>query len=332
MTEAQLVALLVELLALPKEAEWVEFKHNNANPEPIGEYLSALANSAALHEKDRGYIVWGVEDGTHRVVGTTFRPRQTKKGNEELENWLLRLLEPQVNLKIHEFTHDGHRMVLFEVPPATHAPVAFQGIEYIRVGGLKKKLKDYARKEAELWALFSRTPFERGIARTGVTGDEVLSLLDAHGAFELLAVTPPATRAGVLDRLADEKAVARKSGGRFDITNLGAILFAKNLAAFDGLGRKALRIIKYRGNSRSEREREWRDPPAEKGYALAFAPALAFIRSQLPQNEPIGQALRTEVQLYPEIAVRELVANALIHQDFTVTGAAPMVEIFGDRL
>jgi predicted HTH transcriptional regulator len=332
MTEAQLGALLVELLALPKEAEWVEFKHNNVNPEPIGEYVSALANSAALHDKDRGYLVWGVEDGTHRVVGTAFRPRQAKKGNEELENWLMRLLEPQVNFKIHEFTHDGHRVVLFEVPPATHAPVAFQGVEYIRVGGLKKKLKEYPGKEAELWAHFSRTPFENGIARADVTADEILSLIDSSGALDLLGIASPTNRAGVFGRLADERVIVRRSAGRFDVTNLGAILFAKNLASFDRLGRKALRIIKYRGNSRSDREREWRDPPAEKGYALAFAPALAFIRSQLPQNEPIGQALRTEVQMYPEIAVRELVANALIHQDFAVTGAGPTVEIFADRL
>jgi len=66
--------LLTSLLALPRESEWVEFKHNNDAPEEIGEYVSALANSAALHGKEGGYLVWGVEDVTQRIVGTTAPP------------------------------------------------------------------------------------------------------------------------------------------------------------------------------------------------------------------------------------------------------------------
>lgn len=91
---------LKSLLALPRETEWVEFKHNNDAPEEIGEYLSALANAAALHGRDAGYIVWGIEDVTKRVVGTTANPRQKKIGNEELENWLAHLLSPRVDFRI----------------------------------------------------------------------------------------------------------------------------------------------------------------------------------------------------------------------------------------
>ena len=102
MTPDQLSALLIELLARPQETEWIEWKHNNSAPEMIAERLSALANSAALHGLDMAYIIWGIEDGTKRIVGTTFRPRETKKGNEELENWLMRSLHPQINFKRHE--------------------------------------------------------------------------------------------------------------------------------------------------------------------------------------------------------------------------------------
>ena len=100
MTDLELTLLLRRLLSLPHETEWVEFKHNNADPEEIGEYLSALANSAALHEKDRAYIVWGIADGTRQVEGTSFRPRHRKIGNEALENWLLRLLTPRLDVRI----------------------------------------------------------------------------------------------------------------------------------------------------------------------------------------------------------------------------------------
>lgn len=332
MTPDQLSALLVELLALPHETEWVEWKHNNSDPEMIGEYLSALANAAALHQRETAYLIWGIEDGTKKVVGTSFAPRKAKKGAEELENWLMRSLHPQVNFAIHEWSHEGMSLVLFEIPRTTHCPIRFGSEEFIRVGSLKKKLKDYPGKEAELWSSFSKNPFERGIAKADLPGDEVLSLLDFAGCFDLLKVPLPTDQKGILARLADEKLIDPKPGGRFDVCNLGAILFAKNLSQFERLGRKALRIIKYKGNGRTETEREWRDAPSQKGYALAFEAAVAYINSQLPQNEPIGQAFRTEVRMYPEKAIRELVANALVHQDFSVTGAGPMVEIFTDRM
>ena len=332
MTLPQLSALLTELLRQPGECEWLEFKHNNDNPEQIGEYLSALANSTALHGRDVGYLVWGIDDTTRQVVGTTFKPRQAKKGNEELENWLMRSLHPQVGFQIHEFMHQGMPVVVFEIPRATHAPVRFGSEEFIRVGSLKKKLKDYPTKEADLWAKFSQKSFEEGIAKANLAADEVLAHLDFATCFDLLKIPLPSDRAAMLERLAEEQLIVVRPGGVFDITNLGAILFAKNLNQFHRLGRKTLRIIKYRGAGRTDAEREWHDPPSQKGYALAFEPAVAFLHSQLPQNEVIGPAFRSEVRMYPEKAIRELVANALIHQDFSVTGCGPMVEIFDRRL
>ena len=87
-SEEYLKALLRELCALPAETEWVEFKHNNQDPQEIGEYISSLSNSATLCGKTNAYLVWGVNNETHDVVGTTFTSHTTKKGNEELENWL----------------------------------------------------------------------------------------------------------------------------------------------------------------------------------------------------------------------------------------------------
>lgn len=84
MTDIHLLARLKTLCALPQETEWAEFKHNNEDPEMIGERLSALANSAALLGKDRAYFVWGIEDGTHRVLGTTFQPRRKKSATRIL--------------------------------------------------------------------------------------------------------------------------------------------------------------------------------------------------------------------------------------------------------
>lgn len=321
--------LLRSLLALPKETEWVEFKHNNDAPDEIGEYISALANSAALHGRDSGYLVWGVEDVTQRVVGTTAKPRQKKIGNEELENWLAHLTSPRVDFRFYEWEHQGHRMVLLQVQPAIGSPVSFKGIEWIRVGSIKKKLKDHPGKEKELWHALSRLSFEKGVAAADVTGDEVLARLDYTKFFELSQQKLPVNRPGILERLAVDRLIVPKGGDHFDITNLGAILFAKQLPQFEGLSRKAFRVIRYKGNNRVESEHEKLEA---KGYATGFEAMVGYINDQLPRNEVMGQALRREVRMYPERAIRELVANAMIHQDFGITGTGPMVEIFDDRL
>lgn len=140
------VSLVRELCTVPRETEWVEFKANNSNPVEIGEYISALANSAALLDKLRAYVLWAVEDGTRNVIGTTFDPATVKQGNENLENWVTRLLQPQIPFRFHACEVDGARVVLLEIDRALHQPVRFSGEEYIRVGSYKKKLKDHPEK------------------------------------------------------------------------------------------------------------------------------------------------------------------------------------------
>ena len=159
-----LCSLLEDLVNLSHETEWVEFKVNNENPEDIGQYLSAISNSAALQEKQTGYVVWGVEDNTHNILGTKFRPKLAKVGAQELENWLTTQLEPRIDFKIFEFQYEGKNIVLFEIPRATYIPVKFKSIEYVRIGSYKKRLGDYPEKERQLWSIFSNHPFERGIA------------------------------------------------------------------------------------------------------------------------------------------------------------------------
>jgi predicted HTH transcriptional regulator len=329
MTEAKFEKLIKELSSLPAETEWVEFKKNQARPEEIGENASALANSAALLRKQCGYIVWGIEDVDHAIAGTGFKPRETKIGNEELENWLLHNLEPRVDIKIHEGSVGGQHIVLFEIQAANNRPVRFKDAEYIRVGTYTKKLRDYPEKERNLWRIFDRVNFEDGIAKRDVSSDDILASIDYPNYFSMLKEPLPDNRAAILQRLISDKIIVSAVGDRYDITNVGAILFAKNLNDFERLSRKALRVIIYRGSNRTEAVKELLLP---KGYAIGFEGAMRYINDQLPQNEEIGEALRKEVRMYPQIAIRELVANALIHQNFNITGSGPTVEIFSDRM
>jgi len=256
-------------------------------------------------------------------------PTVEKVGNEELESWLLRLLEPKLHFRFFVVEVDGQRVVLLEVERAQRQPARFEGVEYVRVGSIKKKLKDVPEKERALWRVFDQTPFEIGVAREHATSDEVLSLLDYPSYFELTGRPLPDHRAGVLAALEEDALIRKSDAGSWNITNLGAVLFAKKLTDFGPLGRKAVRVIVYEGGGRLKTLKEQVEP---KGYAAGFETLIAFVNGLVPSNEVIGQALRKSVPMYPELAVRELVANALIHQDFFVTGAGPMVELFADRL
>lgn len=330
-TPEYLAGLVTELRKLPAETSWVEFKESNSNPEDIGEYLSALANVAALEGKANAYVVWGIQDKTHDVVGTTFKPATTKgKGNEDLESWLARLLNPRLHFCFYELTYEDESLVLLEIPRASGRPVQFQGVEFIRVGSHRQKLKDHPQIERDLWRIFELTPFEELIAIQRVDGADVLILLDYPRYFDLLKQPLPGERNAILARLADEKMILQNEAGGWDITNLGAMLFAKDLKSFKGLSRKAVRLVVYGGKQRFDKV--LRELTGHKGYASGFEGLIDYVNALLPRNEVITRALRKEVPMYPEVAIRELVANALIHQDFTVTGAGPMVEIFEDRM
>jgi ATP-dependent DNA helicase RecG len=149
---AELTALLDRLRAEPRETEWLEFKANRYEPQALGEYLSALANSACLQGRPRGYLAFGIEDGSHAVKGTTFDPQAEKgKGEQLLPLWLSLGLRPNVGFEIHPFTYQGERVVLFEVHPAFDRPVEFKGTAYVRDGTSKTELSKYPEKARTIW-------------------------------------------------------------------------------------------------------------------------------------------------------------------------------------
>jgi len=278
------VALVNELAGLPSETEWVEFKRSNDKPDEIGEYVSAIANAAALYGRDAGYIVWGIADSTHELVGTAFRPRRQKIGNEGLEPWLARLLEPRICFRIHEVSIEDKHFVIFEVPAATHTPVRFKEMEYIRVGSYKKKLLDYPERERQLWDTFSRAaPLERQVALSGVPSNDVLDLLDVSAYFDLTHSSFPGARNALLAALEGEDFVRAIEEDSYDITRMGALLLAKDLKSFPQLWRKAVRVVLYEGSSRVRTVRE------HDAHAIAFDDAHA--------REQRGELLRARLDL-----------------------------------
>ena len=329
-SQEDLINLVQNLRGLPAETEWVEFKHNNAKPEDIGEYISALSNGAALNDKLHGYLVWGIENDTHRILGTTFDPWKKKAKGQPLQHWLLLGLEPEVPFRFFSIEIDGKKVVILEIGRATHRPVAFNGIKYIRIDQVKRPILTSSERERKLWEIFNKNPFESLVAKERIDGKSVLQMLDYPTYFNLLNRTLPDGRANVLNELESNRLIVKSEIYGWDITNLGAVLFARDLNDFPNLKRKAVRVIKYKGRNRNKTDR---DRTKSMGYAVIFELLIAYIDALLPSHEVIEkEGLRRTIRMFPDLAVRELVANALIHQDFSIGGAGPMVEIFDNRI
>jgi len=145
MDKQDLEYLLDKLVSLPKETEWVEFKSGGGrvSPEQIGEYISAMSNGATISNQPFGYLVWGIEDVTHRIIGTSFHFNNKKKGNQDLELWIRNLFSPKINFEIFEFFYQHNNVVLLRIPAARGEPTFFKKIPYIRIGSNKTDLRNY---------------------------------------------------------------------------------------------------------------------------------------------------------------------------------------------
>ena len=322
-------ALVVRLLREPRETEWLEWKADNSNPLEMGQNISALANSCALHGTGHAYIIWGIEDATKRVIGTSFDFEHQREQCQDLEHWLATQLRPRVAFRFDRIEHEGRHVVLLEIYPAAGSPVAFKGIEYIRVGSHTKKLQDHPEYERRLWRAFDARPFEQVTALENLDVADIVSLLDYPSYFKLTGSPLPENRSQIIETLQAAGMVSYEPSTGWSITNLGAVLFAGDMAKFPTLARKALRVIRYRGASRVETLTE---QVGQRGYASGFSGMILYIMQSLPGEETLEAGIRRHAGAIPEVAVRELVANALIHQDFFLAGAGPMVEIFDDRV
>lgn len=328
MEAKELLKIITDIQASPKESEWVEIKKDNCDPELIGEYVSALANGAAYMGQSNGYLAFGIDDISHTLIGTSFNPKERKIGNQEIENWIATQLSPRIDFSIHEIEIQGKHLVVFIIDSAGNTPVKFKGTAYIRVGSYKKNLSDHPERERKIWQNTHNSCFETKIAKSGVNADEVLSLIDYPTTFKLLKIPLPENKDAILKKLEEEKIICKRPSC-YDITNLGVILFASDLKLFSSLSRKSVRVIFYKGNDRINAIKE---QVGGKGYAVGFEGLIDYLNSNFPINEEIGKALRKETPIYPPIAIREFVANALIHQEFSIGGTSPMIEIFKNRL
>ena len=316
------------------ETNWFEFKCSNYDPDMIGQDISALANGAAYAEKSCAYMIWGIDDKTHDVVGTEIVQYSKLVGNQEIESWLRIMISKNAEFEFHKIEIKdkigvNKPIIVLIIYKATSQTVTFKKVDYIRVGSYTKKLSDYPQMQAQLWDKIRNSRFEEQYAMQNLQLEDALKLLDYSAYFDLKKEPIPSDNLGIAHYLEEETIIVKQDNGMYAITNLGAILFAKKLSSFSRLERKAVRVVQYQDKNRLNMLKE---DVGNKGYAIGFDGLLKYIEALLPTREVIKGAVRETISPYPSIALREAIANALIHQDFSITGTGIVIEIFSNRI
>jgi ATP-dependent DNA helicase RecG len=302
--------------SVTSEHQRLEFKEakNQFDNRKLYEYCVALANEGG------GHLLLGLSDKLPRLVVGTAAFNDPVAMAEKLFGAV------GFRVDIEAVEHPDGRVLVFHIPSRPRGTAYHLDGKYLMRAGEAL----VPMSEDQLRRIFAEggPDWVEEHTQQGLDGQQVIELLDTQGFFELLKLPYPTDRTGVLERLVNERLIDA-TGGSFAIRRIGALLLAKKLTDFEDLARKAPRVVVYNGTSKLDTKL---DQTGAKGYAVGFQGLMRFIVGQLPQNEVIEDALRKEVRLVPEVAIREVVANALIHQDLSMTGASMMVEIYTNRV
>jgi predicted HTH transcriptional regulator len=315
--------LAKSLKPVPSELNEIDWKSGlSDNTNRLAQHISAFSNTPG-----GGFLAYGVNNnGKFSPLTSVDIDEVIKKlGNISRNN-----LNPPAGIEHSILEFEGTDILFIYIPEQSEKPVHLRSgnifDSYKRSAGQTVKMSQVEVKTC--LALTQGFSFEEQIAIQNQNEDDVLNLLEYDNYFRLINRNLPDGKKGILEVLANEDMII-KNDSSWAIKNLGAVLFARNLSAFKNLKRKAIRVIIYKGKSRVDAIKE---QEGTRGYATAFEGLVKYIMDQLPTNEVIEKALRQQVKIYPEKAIREFVANALIHQDFSITGTGVMIEIFSDRI
>jgi predicted HTH transcriptional regulator len=320
--EEAITYLKNSLSPIPSELNEIDWKSGlSPKTERLAQHLCAFSNL-----EGGGFLVFGVNDDASLFSVTK---EQSDEIIRKLGNIARHNLIPPIPLEHATLDFNGHSLLFIRIPENTEKPVHLRDgtiyDTYRRSAGQTVKM---SRQEVkQLIAESQGLLFHEQTALTDVTADDVLRLLDYDCYFQLTGRNFPESKSAIMETLAAEEFIVPK-GENWNITNLGALLFARDLTKFKGLEFKTLRIIIYTGKGRLDAHPEL---DFKEGYACGFEHFIQFIMERT-SVEVIEKVFREIKRSYPERTVRELLANSLIHQNLWQTGTHTMVEIFPNRI
>jgi len=312
-----------------EEWEWyIEFKEN-FDKERDWKNISAISNILPIKWRDFWYIVYWIDDKTKEIVWTNFEPNKEKVWNQNIKLWFNQKISPKIFFEFYELEKNDKKIVIIEISAAKNKPIEFDWEAYIRIWESTASLSIYPEIERKIWMNEKNKNFEKWIAKENLRLDEVLEIIDFNKYFQLTNQPLPTETLKFLEKMEQDNLVKKISDDNYNITTLWAILFSRNLEDFSMLKRKTIRVITYEGKNKVKRKN---DKTIKEWYANWFEWLIEYIISQIWSNEEITKTLRINTTMYPEIALREFIANSIIHQDFSIDWTWPIIEIFSNRI
>ena len=319
MTPADLKSKLDELLKLPAETEWVEFKEAKVNLDfdDLGKYFTGLCNEANLKGEPAAWLVLGIQDKPRKVIGTQYRPHRANL--DSLKQETAQHTTGRITFKeIHELQLSEGRVVMFEIPPAPQGiPVAWKGHFYGRdahaLGALNLQEieqirsqsghQDWSAQICQAASIHDLDPAALALAR------EKFRQKNANRPFA--ADIPLWDDATFLEKL--------KLAQHGKLTRAALILLGKSESTPSLSPAVAQITWKLSGE---EEAYEHFDPP----FLLNVNAVFARIRNLKFRLQPFNQLVPIELEKYDARVVLEGLNNCIAHQDYTRQARIIVVE------
>ncbi len=319
--ERALHLLKDSLEPVPSELNEIDWKGGlSSKTDRLAQHISAFANHLY-----GGMLVYGVnDDGSLFSLGKDQIDDIVKKlGNIAHNN-----LSHHIQIEHTVQPYNGENLLFIFIPEEQSKPVHLRGKDiyasYYRSGG--QTLKMSPKQVQMLIAKSMGISFEENTALDNLTQEQVLNLLDYQALFRLLDKNIPKSTDTILSKMKEMEFCYDKNGA-WTVTNLGAILFARSLSKFPSLRGREVVVRKYEGMNNRQLQFEQR---GGLGYAVGFEGLIDFIMRNT--GKEVIDVARNINPIYPRVAIREFVANALIHQDFAIDGSPITIEIYSNRL
>lgn len=311
--DEQLRDLLKGLLSYPDELPWLEVKHGNDDPEEIGKYISALANSACVENREFGYMLWGIEDKTHDIKGTSFNPDRKKDNGQPLQIYLKTSLNPDISFDFYLFETEGKKVVIMEVEAAYRQPIMFKGTAYIRIGEARTELKKHPTLEAKIYRTIGKDWSAEIVVGATINDLEPKAIQVAR--IKYAEKHRNDSFAGDIAMWSDEKFL-NKAKLTIDgkITKAALILLGKPESAHwlnPSVARITWNLLDKDGISVDYKHF---DPP----LLLAVDQVFAKVRNITIRTMPDGTLFPVEISQYDNWVFREALHNCIAHQDYAL--------------
>ncbi len=293
------------LTPIPHELSELDWKsHLSTKSDRLAQHICAFSN-----HQGGGMFAFGINDDV------TFSPL-SKNDIEEIVKKMGNIahnnLSQAVDIDHAVLDYNGHHILFIYVPEQREKPIFLRGKDYhesyCRVGGQTRKMSELQVRN--IIATSQGLNFEERVAKSNLTKNDVLQLLNFRKLFELLDKDTPKSADSIIRRM-KEFGYCDGDDDNWNITNLGAILFANNLNDFDSLGSRKIVVRKYVSSNNKNILFE----KFEQMFLLGFCErrdsgidrAVAAIEQMhLPAAKIAKEEMCTRVTLYPHKEVKRM--------------------------